>query len=265
MLIDTHCHLDAPEFDLDRSSVAESALSHDVGIFVVPAVHRENFAHVQALSQQHALCAYALGIHPLFVKGSTPDDLKHLKTLLKDSQAVAVGEIGLDFYIKGYDRELQEYFFVEQLKLAKAFDLPVILHVRSSIDIVLKHLRTFKLCGGIAHAFNGSEQQAYEFIKLGFKLGYGGAMTYSRALKIRHLAKHLPLDAIVLETDSPDIPPEWIGTKGRNSPDQLNRIAQALADLRQENIAQIAEVTSKNALEALPKLAYLYTSPQVSH
>jgi TatD DNase family protein len=265
MLIDTHCHLDATEFDLDRVAVAESALAHDVGIIVVPAVHRENFAHVQALSQQHAHCAHALGIHPLFVDGSKPEDLQLLKDSLENSQAVAVGEIGLDFFVQAYNRELQEYFFVEQLKLAKALDLPVILHVRSSIDTVLKHLRTFRLCGGIAHAFNGSEQQAHEFIKLGFKLGYGGAMTYPRALKIRHLARHLPLDAIVLETDSPDIPPEWIGTKGRNSPDQLNRIAEVLAELRQEDVAKIVEITSKNALEALPKLAYLYTSPQVSH
>jgi TatD DNase family protein len=265
MLIDTHCHLDAAEFDPDRAVVAESALAHDVGIVVVPAVHRENFAHVQALSQRHAHCTYALGIHPLYVKSSKPEDIEFLKTSLENSQAVAVGEIGLDFFVEDYDRELQEYFFVEQLKLAKNLDLPVILHVRSSIDIVLKHLRTFKLRGGIAHAFNGSEQQAHEFIKLGFKLGYGGAMTYPRALRIRHLAQHLPLDAIVLETDSPDIPPEWIGHDGRNSPDQLNKIAQVLADLRQVDIARIAEITSKNALEALPKLSYLCTSPQVSH
>lgn len=265
MLIDTHCHLDAAEFDTDRAEVVQSALDHEVGIIVVPAVHRENFQLVTALSKQFPHCAHALGIHPLFVENSQPEDLDILRQCLEENQAVAVGEIGLDFYIKGYDRERQEYFFVEQLKLAKTFNLPVILHVRGAIDTILKHLRTFKLIGGIAHAFNGSEQQAQEFIKLGFKLGFGGAMTYSRALKLRRLATHLPMESIVLETDSPDIPPEWIGNAGRNSPDQLHRIAQVLAELRQVDMARIVEFTGKNALEALPKLAYLCTSPQVSH
>lgn len=265
MLIDTHCHLDAAEFDSDRAQVAQSALDHEVGIIVVPAVHRENFQLVTALSKQFPHCAHALGIHPLFVENSQPEDLDILRQCLEENQAVAVGEIGLDFYIKGYDRERQEYFFVEQLKLAKTFNLPVILHVRGAIDTILKHLRTFKLSGGIAHAFNGSEQQAQEFIKLGFKLGFGGAMTYPRALKLRHLAAQLPIEAIVLETDAPDIPPEWVGHSGRNSPDQLHKIAQVLSELRQVDMARIVEFTGENALEALPKLAYLYTSPQVSH
>lgn len=265
MLIDTHCHLDAAEFDSDRAQVAQSALEHKVGIIVVPAVHSDNFQLVTALSQQFPHCAHALGIHPLFVENSQPEDLELLRQCLEENQAVAVGEIGLDFYIKGYDRERQEYFFVEQLKLAKTFNLPVILHVRGAIDTILKHLRILKLSGGIAHAFNGSEQQAQEFIKLGFKLGFGGAMTYPRALKLRHLATHLPMESIVLETDAPDISPEWIGTAGRNSPDQLHRIAEVLADLRHTDVAKIIEFTGKNALKALPKLAYLYTSPQVSH
>jgi TatD DNase family protein len=265
MLIDTHCHLDAAEFDSDRAQVAQSALAHKVDMVVVPAVHRDNFQTVIALSKQFPHCAHALGIHPLYVERSQPEDLDVLRQALETSQAVAVGEIGLDFYFEAYDRERQECFFIEQLKLAKAFNLPVILHVRGAIDTILKHLRTYKLIGGIAHAFNGSEQQAQEFIKLGFKLGFGGAMTYPRALKLRHLAAQLPIEAIVLETDAPDIPPEWVGHSGRNSPDQLYRIAQVLAELRQLDLAKIVEFTGKNALEALPKLAYLYTSPQVSH
>lgn len=265
MLIDTHCHLDAAEFDPDRSKVAQAALEKGVGIIVIPAVHRDNFAKVEALSKEYQHCVYALGIHPLAVQDSRPDDLGELESLLENTNAVAIGEIGLDFYIEGYDRETQEFYFVEQLKLAKKFDLPVILHVRRSIDIILKHLRKFDLRGGIAHAFNGSEQQAHEFIKLGFKLGYGGAMTYPRALRIRNLARILPLESIVLETDSPDISPEWLGTSARNSPEQLVQIARVLADLRGTNLAEIAEITTANALQALPKLAYLYTSPHVTH
>lgn len=268
MLIDTHCHLDAPEFDRDRDQAARSALQSGVGIIVVPGVERSNFELVCQLAEQHAHCAYALGIHPLFVGRAEPQDLQLLDELIRqkletEKPPVAVGEIGLDFFIEGYDKAQQEYYFTEQLKIARKYDLPVILHVRKSSDDVLKHLRRIKVRGGIAHAFNGSRQQADKFIEMGFKLGFGGAMTYERALRIRELARTLPLDSIVLETDAPDIPPEWLGHKGRNTPDQLARIAEVLADLREENRAEVAETTAKNAFVALPKLGQLYTPPQV--
>ncbi len=265
MLIDTHCHLDAAEFDADRPAVIAGAIAAGVGMMVVPAVYRDNFAPVLRLPQQHAECACALGIHPMYVESSTPDDLQALKSLLNNPHVVAVGEIGLDFFVEGYNREMQEYYFVEQLKLAKAFDLPVLLHVRRSIDIILKYLRIYKVRGGIAHAFNGSEQQAQEFIKLGFKLGFGGAMTYPRATRLRHLAEHLPLDAIVLETDAPDMAPEWLGHGARNSPGQLPQIARVLAELRRENITEIIDITGRNACMVLPKLAHLCTSAHKSH
>ncbi|OAM51330.1 DNAase [Methylovorus sp. MM2] len=263
MLIDTHCHLDAGEFDHDRDQVAKASLDADVRLIVVPAVERSNFGTVSQLAERHPHCAYALGIHPLFVPDAKEEDLGYLRTAIEQGNPVAVGEIGLDFFVEGYDRERQEYFFIEQLKLAREFELPVILHVRRSVDDVLKYLRRIKVSGGIAHAFNGSRQQADAFIKLGFKLGFGGAMTYPRALKIRDLAIHLPLEAIVLETDSPDIPPEWLGHHGRNSPYELPKIAQVLADLRQINLTQVADTTTKNALNALPKLAQLCTPPHV--
>jgi TatD DNase family protein len=268
MLIDTHCHLDAPEFDRDRDEAAHSALHKGVDIIVVPGVERSNFEQVCVLAEQHAHCAYALGIHPLFVGRAQPQDLQILEELIRRKLGtakppVAVGEIGLDFFIEGYDRTRQEYYFTEQLKLAREYDLPVILHVRKSSDEVLKHLRRIKVRGGIAHAFNGSRQQAEQFIELGFKLGFGGAMTYDRALRIRELARSLPLQSIVLETDAPDIPPEWLGHKGRNTPDQLPRIAQVLAELRNADSGEIAEITRANALAALPNLAQLCTPPQV--
>ena len=156
-------------------------------------------------------------------------------------------------------------FFTEQLKIAAHYDLPVLLHVRQAVDDVLKYLRRHPVRGGIAHAFNGSLQQAEQFIALGFKLGFGGAMTYSRALKIRDLAVKLPLEVIVLETDAPDMAPAWIGIGVRNSPLELLKIAQVLADLRQLNVTQVQAVTGCNALRALPKLLELCTSPQVLH
>jgi TatD DNase family protein len=160
----------------------------------------------------------------------------------------------LDHFVTDIDHARQEWFFVEQLKLAKQFDLPVILHVRRAIEPILKQLRRFKVNGGIAHAFNGSRQQADEFIKLGFKLGFGGAMTYEGSTRIRKLAATLPLASIVLETDAPDIPPDWLN-RGRNTPAELPRMAALLADLRGLTLAEVITATTANAESALPRLA----------
>lgn len=264
MLIDTHCHLDAAEFDTDRDAVAGAAQQQSVGAIVVPAVARGNFDDVIALQARYRNCAYALGIHPMYVDTATLDDLQTLDRYVRQHDPVAIGEIGLDYFLTNPREDpdniaRQQFFYIEQLKIARHYDLPVILHVRNSIDAILKQLRQYKLSGGIAHAFNGSFQQAQQFMDLGFKLGFGGAMTYSRALRIRELAAKLPLDAIVLETDAPDIPPEWVGRAGRNSPLELPKIAQVLADLKQLNVSQVVDITSANALKALPKLADLCT------
>ncbi|HQR61029.1 MAG TPA: TatD family hydrolase, partial [Methylophilaceae bacterium] len=240
-LVDTHCHLDAAEFDADRDEVVQAAWDAGVTAIVVPAVERGNFFVVEALCNATPRCLPAYGIHPMYVDGAAQTDLAVLGALLAKGQCVAVGEIGLDFFVEGYDRELQEWFFVEQLKLAHQYDLPVLLHIRRAQDAILKHLRRIKVRGGIAHAFNGSRQQADEFIKLGFKLGFGGAMTWPRALRIRELAAMLPLEAIVLETDAPDMPPEWLGSGGRNNPQQLPHIAQTLAELRRVNVGEIID------------------------
>ncbi len=271
MLIDTHCHLDAAEFNADRDNIALGAKRAGVHQIVVPAVARDNFQTVIDLAHQYAHCYMALGIHPMYVDSANPSDLTLLKQLISEQlthqnpKIVAVGEIGLDFFITQQNRETQEYFFVEQLKIAQMFELPVILHVRRAVDDVLKQLRRYPVVGGIAHAFNGSPQQAEKLIALGFKLGFGGAMTYTRALKIRELAKNLPIESIVLETDAPDIPPEWVGTKGRNSPAELIKIAQVFADIRGIPVSQIIEITGKNSVQILPKLASLYTPLKVLH
>lgn len=270
MLIDTHCHLDAAEFDADRENVIQEALNSDIKMMVVPAVHCSNFETVSQLATTHSCCAHALGIHPLYVATSNLKDLELLaQTVSKQMQSehppVAIGEIGLDFFIADYDKASQEVYFIEQLKIAKQYNLPVILHVRRAIDDVLKHLRKHQVRGGIAHAFNGSRQQAEAFIDLGFKLGFGGALTYSRALKIRELVSTLPLEAIVLETDAPDIPPEWLKNDKRNTPNQLLNISQIIASLRHIKHAQVTEITTKNALEILPNLAKLFTRPKVIH
>lgn len=253
-LIDTHCHLDAAEFGDTQADIVLAAQDVGVSRIVVPSVSRESFDVVRALCERFPACSPAYGIHPMYTDDAQPEDLNSLGDLLQQHRPVAIGEIGLDFFIDHYDRARQEYFFVEQLKLAKEFDLPVLLHIRRAQDVILKHLRQHKVIGGIAHAFNGSRQQADEFIKLGFKLGFGGAMTYSRATKLRELAATLPLESIVLETDAPDIPPDFLERGQPNKPEYIARIAQTLAELRGMALAEIARITSENVSSALPDI-----------
>lgn len=264
MLIDTHCHLDASEFDTDRIPVAESAWVADVRRIVIPAVEAANFVTVRDLAWQVQGGAYALGIHPLFVGRAQDSDLDILRqaviAAMDDPRFVAIGEIGLDFFVpeiaSGEPRERQEYFYDAQLALAAEFDLPVLVHVRRSQDMVLKYLRRRTgVRRGIAHAFNGSAQQAHAFVERGFALGLGGAMTYPRALQIRRHASDIGLEHLVLETDSPDIPPAWLHEPHRrNAPDQLPRIAQVLADLRGQHITDIAVATTATAQRIMPRL-----------
>ena len=246
MLIDTHCHLDAAEFDADRDAVHAAALAGGVARIVVPAVAVDGFQKAKMVVARYPGCVAAYGIHPLYVMQAQESDLAVLRAWLLREQPLAVGEIGLDGYVTNVDPLRQEFYFVEQLKLAREFDLPVLLHVRRAVDQILKHLRRIRVRGGIAHAFNGSRQQADEFIKLGFKLGFGGAMTFSGSTRIRGLAAELPADAIVLETDAPDIPPAWLNG-GRNAPGELPRIADVLAELRGLSRADIAAASAKAA------------------
>lgn len=253
MLIDTHCHLDAAEFDADRDEVHAGAAAAGVEKIVVPAVAVSAFAGTRQTVARYPGCFAAYGIHPLYVMQAAESDLAVVRQWLERESPVAVGEIGLDHYVGDVDPQRQELFFVEQLKLARDFDLPVLLHVRRAVDPILKQLRRFKLRGGIAHAFNGSRQQADEFIKLGFVLGFGGTLTFSGSTRIRRLATELPLDAIVLETDAPDIPPAWLNG-GRNAPAELAAIADVLADLRGMSRDEIGLATSRNAQRVLPRI-----------
>ena len=275
--IDTHCHLDAPELAADVAEVRARAAAKGVAHIVIPAVGVFNFEAVRVLAHRFA-DSYALGIHPLCVPQARDEDLRALDAELAlrqgDPRLVAVGEVGLDYFVPALTqspmRERQEHFYREQLKLARKHGLPVILHVRRSADKLLKHLRELAPEGGwhgIGHAFNGSEQQAAEFLKLGFRLGFGGTVTFDSARQIRRLAGELPLESLVMETDSPDIPPHWIYAtaaereagkpQGRNEPGELPRIAQQVAELRGISVDALAVATTANARQALPKLAAL--------
>lgn len=286
--IDTHCHLDAPEFGPDVAAVRARAAQLGVTHCVLPAVEVAGFEAVRRLAHEFG-DSYALGIHPLYVKQAQDGDLARLDAALTqhhdDPRLVAVGEIGLDYFVPELSesplRERQEFFYTEQLKLARKHGLPVILHVRRSADKLLQGLRTVANGGtplqgggtpwhGIAHAFNGSLQQAQAFIALGFKLGFGGALTYERAENLRRLATTLPLESIVLETDAPDMPPHWLyktaeqraagEAQGRNEPGELPRIAQVMAGLRGIDEETLAAATTRNAIEALPRMRALLSA-----
>ena len=275
--IDTHCHLDAVEFAADRDAVRARARAAGVQHCVIPAVQVANFAAVRALAHQHA-DSYGLGIHPLYVAQAAAHDLQLLEQALQaqhgDARLVAVGEIGLDYFVPQLQqsplREQQEHFFRAQLQLARRADLALLLHVRRSVDRVLLHLRDIgrgRPWRGIAHAFNGSAQQAQALLDQGLTLGFGGALTYARATQLRQRAQTLPLTALVLETDAPDIPPHWLYTPAaertpgwtaqRNEPAELVRIASALAALRGIDTEALARASTANACKALPRLAPL--------
>lgn len=272
--IDTHCHLDAPEFDSDREQVCAAAQAAQVGLCVIPAVSAPTWDAVRQLAHRSGN-AYALGIHPLYTANAQESDLAVLARCLEahgsDARLVALGEIGLDYFVP-LEPGRQEWFFREQVRLAKQHQLPVILHVRRSVDKVLQCLRELHFAhGGIAHAFNGSAQQAKMFLDRGFKLGFGGAMTFERARQLQRLAQQLPADAIVMETDAPDMPPDWLyvpahlrgqgQAQGRNAPDQLPRIAAMLAQLRGVDLQAWRTITTDNACVALPRLRALLAQP----
>ena len=259
MWIDTHSHFDAPEFDATRADDWIRARDLGVRAQVIPSVAPFNFATVRTTAHAYDGSFYALGIHPMYVMGlSREQSIAALKTAILDSLAderfVGVGEIGLDGFVKELDWETQVWFFREQLKLAREFALPVLLHVRRAVDPVGKYLREFGVQQGIAHAFNGSDVQADVFVKMGLQLGFGGTLTYARSQRIRHLASSLPLESIVIETDAPDIPPAWLNPGELNYSYHLPRIAQILADLRGISIADLSQNLWQNSLNALPRL-----------
>jgi TatD DNase family protein len=260
---DSHCHLDAEEFDADRDEVVERARSAGVHAMLIPGVEVATFERVREVAHRYGF-GYALGIHPLYVSRAAEGDLEQLAEAVRTAQVdpyfVGIGEIGLDFADGSPDAERQEQFYQAQLRLARAWSLPVVLHVRRSADRLLKYLRRIEVPGGIAHAFNGSEQQAREVTACGLRLGFGGSATFSGSLRIRRLAVEVPDPAIVLETDAPDIAPQWMHLEDgprRNEPAQLPRIAAVIAQLRSVSPAQLAAINQRNVLDAFPRLTGL--------
>jgi TatD DNase family protein len=255
--IDSHCHLDSPEFDADRDEVVAQSRAGGVEAIVNLPGHVDHFAQAKA-TREHYGCLTGYGIHPMWVAEpytqSKREDVATLRAWVEREKPDLIGEIGLDFFIPNFNQLEQEWFFAEQLKIARDFDLPVSLHVRRSQDHILKHLRRIKVRGGFAHAFNGSAQQAAEFVKLGFCLGFGGTATFPQAQRVRALLREVPIESVVVETDAPDIPPSFLGTMGshaRNSPVYLPQIGELLANVRGMPVEAFAAATTANVRRVL--------------
>ncbi|SDR43581.1 TatD DNase family protein [Pseudomonas grimontii] len=252
-LIDTHTHLDFPEFDSDRREVLAHSRALDVRRMVVLGVYQQNWQRLWDLVQADAGLFAAFGLHPVYLDDHKPTDLTELGDWLTrlhgHRQLCAVGEIGLDYFLEQLDRERQQSLFEAQLKLAVDFQLPTLLHVRRSHAAVIATLKRIRLPrGGIIHAFAGSREEAHEYIKLGFKLGLGGAATWPQALRMHKVLAQLPLSAVVLETDAPDMAPAMYPGQ-RNSPAHLPAICTALAERMGTSPLLLAEASTRNACE----------------
>jgi len=246
-LIDTHCHIDFADFDDDRDQVIQAANKVQVNDIIVPATTYESWHRTTNICQQYTQCHLALGLHPMFINEHQPQHLSALDTAIEKHSPIAVGEIGLDFYVpdQQLNREKQMLFFTKQLIIAKQHELPVIIHNRKAHDECLKRLQRYNLKGGIIHAFNGSIQQAKKYIDLGFLLGFGGMLTYQRSRKLRSLLKALPLSSIVLETDAPDMAVEQHRGK-RNSPEYIPYVLAAVSEISGIEQTEIAQITRTN-------------------
>lgn len=249
-IIDTHCHLDFAEFSHDRDKVLNRAREQGVNGFVVPGVKKSTWHELILLCEQSKDLHYALGLHPMFIKAHQPEHIDTLRECVANNRPVAIGEIGLDFYDRSLLVDMQLTIFEQQLSVACDVGLPVILHVRKAHEEVLGCLKKFPVIGGIVHAFNGSLQQAERYQQHNFKFGFGGMLTYERSSKLRKLAVELPIDSIVLETDSPDMAVEQHRGE-RNSPEYLPYCLEALARIKEMPLEKIAQQTSINACNVL--------------
>lgn len=246
MWIDSHCHLDAPEFDADRDAVLARARAAGITAQIVPAVTAAGFAALAQLAAAHADLHAAFGLHPMYLAQHQPQDLPALRLALQTGAAVAVGECGLDYFVPDLDRQQQGDIFVAHLKLAREFDLPLVVHARHAVEEVIAQIRRVGGLRGVVHSFSGSQEQAQQLWKLGFCLGIGGPVTFERAQRLRRIVSAMPLEYLLLETDAPDQPDQWHrGT--RNEPALLPVIADTIAMLRADTPEAIGQATSANA------------------
>jgi TatD DNase family protein len=246
MLVDSHCHLDAGEFDPDRAEVIARARAAGVRHQVIPAIDAQGWTKLRDICRAGEGLHPAYGLHPMFLDSHRDEHLEQLREWLQRERPVAVGECGLDYFVEGLDRQRQQSFFEGQLELAREFDLPVIVHARRAVDAVIAAIRRIGDLRGVVHSFSGSEEQASQLWRAGFLIGLGGPVTYERARRLRRIVASMPLEHLLLETDAPDQPDSCIRGQ-RNEPARLTEVLRTIAQLREETEEHVAEVTTANA------------------
>lgn len=246
-LVDSHCHLDAAEFDIDREAVIARAGAAGVGMQIVPAVTAASWPKLREVCAADAGLHPAYGLHPMFLPEHRPEHLQQLGDWVEREKPCAIGECGLDFFVDNLDPEAQRLYFQGQLELARDTQLPLIVHARRALDEVILRIRRGGGLSGVVHSFSGSPEQARQLWDLGFMIGLGGPITYTRANRLRGLVTEMPLEFLLLETDAPDQPDAGIRGQ-RNEPARLRQILDTVAELRQQSAADIAAQTTANAV-----------------
>lgn len=249
-LFDSHSHLDAPEFDGDRPAVMQRARDAGVVEQLVPAVDHDSWPNLRDVCASHPGLYPAYGLHPVYLDRHRPEHLTALRAWLDRERPRAIGECGLDFFVDGLDADMQRHYLRQQLELAREFDLPVVLHARRAVEEVTSMLRSVGGLRGVIHSFSGSEEQARQLFGLGFLLGVGGPLTYDRAKRLHRLVAAMPLEFLLLETDSPD-QPDALHRGQRNEPARLTLVLATVARLRNSTPDEIAAASTANARRLL--------------
>jgi len=255
-LVDTHCHLDVQEFDADRDAVVARARAAGVTRQIVPAIEAATWPGLRDACARDAGLFPAYGLHPLLIASHREAHLHDLRAWIERERPVAIGECGLDYWVEDLDRDVQATFFDAQLRLAREFDLPVVVHARRAVDAVIASIKRIGGLRGVIHSYPGSEEQARQLADLGFLIGIGGPVTYERANKVRRVAANVPIETLLLETDAPD-QPDSTHRGERNEPARITRVLEVIAGLRGVDAEVIADATTRNAerLFALPASA----------
>ena len=248
MIIDSHCHIDFEQFDNDRAQVIQRASSANIQKIIVPGVMKNTWQRIKSCCHQFNSLYPCYGLHPYFVSQHQPQHLVDLKTWVDSNKPVAVGECGLDFYIKNLDVNLQTLYFEQQLDIALEFNLPVVIHARKSTEAVIKTIKKRKGLRGMVHSYSGSYEQAIQLIQLGFYLSFGGPITYEKSTRLRKLVQQLPLESILVETDAPDQPVANAANE-RNEPKYILNVIQSMADLHKTSFDSISNITAKNTTD----------------
>ena len=246
MIIDSHCHLDFKVFNADREQVIERARKVGVSKIIIPGVMRKTWPDIKLCCENHAELYPCYGLHPYFIDQHNESDIQNLRNYIESNPPIAIGECGLDFYLKNLDQDKQLFYFEQQLDIALEFNLPVVIHARKSTEAVINAIAKRPGLKGMIHSYSGSYEQAIKLISLNFYLSFGGPISYEKSSRLRNVVKSLPLDSLLVETDAPDQPTSNAPSR-RNEPSFITEVIKHIARLHSTTEEEVARITSENA------------------